>query len=88
VQTVGEADAFFRRSSLGQVRLASDVTPWLAAFEAAPARQIANLHTGFNLALAVIFLPMIGPMAKLLAKLWPDRPEPGQAGAGPDRPRG
>ncbi len=52
------------------------IAPWLADLEAAPERQIANLHTGFNLALAVIFLPLIGPMAKLLARLWPDRPEP------------
>ncbi len=65
------------------VPLMEFVAPWLAAFEAAPARQIANLHTGFNLALAVIFLPLIGPMAKLLARLWPDRPEPEDA----SRPR-
>jgi len=65
VQTAGEADAFFRRSSLGQVRLASDVTPWLAAFDRnpgcggltkesfeaviGPARVAANL-AGFNAA--------------------------------------
>lgn len=36
VQTVREADTFFQRSSLGQVRLETDVTPWLAAFERSP----------------------------------------------------
>ena len=36
VQTVREADVFFQRSSLGQVRLESDVTPWLAAFDRSP----------------------------------------------------
>jgi hypothetical protein len=35
-RTVREADAFFQRSSFGQVRLESDVTPWLAAFERNP----------------------------------------------------
>jgi hypothetical protein len=65
VSTVGEADAFFRRSSLNQVRLESDVTPWLPAFSSnpgcggltkesfdavvAPARIAANL-AGFNAA--------------------------------------
>jgi hypothetical protein len=65
VGTVGDADAFFRRSSLEQVRLTSDVTPWLAAFDRnpgcggltkesfdaviSPARIAANL-AGFNAA--------------------------------------
>jgi hypothetical protein len=65
VGTVGEADAFFRRSSLDQVRLASDVTPWLPAFDRnpgcggltkesfeaviGPARLAANV-AGFNAA--------------------------------------
>jgi hypothetical protein len=35
-QTVGEVDTFFQRSSSGQSRLKSDVTPWLAAFARNP----------------------------------------------------
>jgi len=35
-RTVRQADAFFRASSFGQVRLDVDVTPWLAAFNADP----------------------------------------------------
>jgi hypothetical protein len=35
-QTVREANTFFQRSSLSQVRLESDVTPWLAAFARSP----------------------------------------------------
>jgi len=35
-RTVHEADAFYRRSSFGQVRLNVDVTPWLAAFSSNP----------------------------------------------------
>jgi hypothetical protein len=35
-QTAAQAGAFFERSSLGQTRLDSDVTPWLAAFAGNP----------------------------------------------------
>ncbi|MGH6948594.1 MAG: Na/Pi cotransporter family protein [Kiloniellales bacterium] len=35
----------------------------------APARQIANFHTGFNLALALLFLPATGLMARLVLRL-------------------
>jgi hypothetical protein len=35
-QTVREANSFFQRSSLEQVRLQSDVTPWLPAFDRNP----------------------------------------------------
>jgi phosphate:Na+ symporter len=37
-----------------------------------PARQIANLHTLFNLGVALIFLPLIGFAAGWLEKLLPD----------------
>jgi phosphate:Na+ symporter len=40
--------------------------PWLGSD---PERQIANAHTGFNLVLALIFLPVIEPVARLLEKL-------------------
>ena len=48
------------------------LTPLVAAIEAEPARQIANFHTAFNLALAVVFLPMAGVMAGLVERLLPD----------------
>jgi hypothetical protein len=35
-QTVRDANTFFERSSFGQVRLQSDVTPWLPAFARSP----------------------------------------------------
>jgi hypothetical protein len=35
-RTVRQADAFFRASSFGQIRLEVDVTPWLAAFNDDP----------------------------------------------------
>jgi phosphate:Na+ symporter len=50
---------------LGLVALeyGADALPWLGSD---PARQIANAHTGFNLILALVFLPAIGPIARLL----------------------
>ncbi|MCC7304807.1 MAG: Na/Pi cotransporter family protein [Alphaproteobacteria bacterium] len=37
-----------------------------------PARIIVNFHTGFNIALALVFLPLIGPLTKLMEKFFPD----------------
>lgn len=38
----------------------------------APGRQIANFHTAFNLALAVVFLPLLPLIAKLLERIFPE----------------
>ena len=61
--------------------------PWLAQvmgmLEASPARQIADFHTLFNLALAVVFLGALDPLARLCTKLLPS----GDAVADPSRPR-
>ncbi|HEY7687800.1 MAG TPA: Na/Pi cotransporter family protein [Dongiaceae bacterium] len=51
------------------------VTPHVGWIEAEPWRQVANFHTGFNLALAAVFLPLIGPVAKLCARILPERPQ-------------
>jgi phosphate:Na+ symporter len=42
-------------------------------FEPNMAKMTAEFHVAFNIALAVIFLPLLDPMATLLAKLLPDR---------------
>jgi phosphate:Na+ symporter len=42
-------------------------------FEPNMARMTAEFHIGFNVALAVIFLPLLDPLATLLVKLLPDR---------------
>jgi phosphate:Na+ symporter len=34
-----------------------------------PARQIANAHTGFNVLLALAFLPLLGPIARVLERI-------------------
>lgn len=47
--------------------------PWLAALDPDPARQMANFHTAFNVALAAIFLPAVGLMAKATAWVLPER---------------
>ena len=36
-----------------------------------PARQIANFHTAFNIALAIVFLPLVSPMAKITEAILP-----------------
>jgi len=54
--------------------LLSQVEPLIAEFDPDPARQLVNFHTAFNLALAVIFMPFIGPLTRLSEKILPDRP--------------
>ncbi|MEX0810170.1 MAG: Na/Pi cotransporter family protein [Dongiaceae bacterium] len=49
--------------------------PYIAAVNGGPARQIANFHTAFNLALTVLFLPLTGLAAKLVDRLLPDTRE-------------
>lgn len=56
------------------------VTPYLALIEPEGWRQIANFHTAFNVALAIVFLPLVGPAARLCSRMLPDRPVPDDAG--------
>jgi phosphate:Na+ symporter len=37
-------------------------------------RQLVHFHTGFNIALAIVFLPLINQLAKLMTKFIPDEP--------------
>jgi phosphate:Na+ symporter len=48
----------------------------LATVDAEPARQVMLAHLGFNLILAAVFMPSAGIVARVLARLMPDRPEP------------
>lgn len=54
------------------VALLDRIGPWLAAAVPDPAHAVAMFHTGFNLALAVVFLPLLGPVAHLLRRWLPD----------------
>jgi phosphate:Na+ symporter len=42
-------------------------------FEPNMARLTAEFHVGFNIVLAIVFLPLLDPLASLLTKLLPDR---------------
>ena len=42
-------------------------------FEPNTARLTAEFHVGFNIVLAVVFLPLLNPLASLLTKLLPDQ---------------
>ena len=50
------------------------VTPLLTAMGSDAARQIANFHTFFNLALAIFFLPFTESVARLTEKWLPELP--------------
>jgi len=65
--------------------IAVPLLPWLAqamlALEADPARQVANFHTLFNVALAAIFIGLLDPLARLCAKIIPPGPATDDPGA-------
>jgi len=44
----------------------------LGSLEFSDARQIANFHMLFNIALAIVFLPLINPMVTLTARMIPE----------------
>lgn len=44
------------------------------------ARLVVDAHVGFNIALAIIFLPLIGPLTRLVTRILPDQPNEGQYG--------
>jgi phosphate:Na+ symporter len=46
---------------------------WLVAHVEDPARAVALFHIGFNLVLAALFFPVLGPFARLLRRLLPAR---------------
>lgn len=59
------------------------IQPYVAMLEADPVRQALNFHVAFNLALAILFIGLIGPVARLTARLLPDQP----VSDDPGRPR-
>ncbi len=50
------------------------VLPFIGLLHPDPARMLVNFHTLFNLALAIIFMPFIGPLTRLSEAVLPDRP--------------
>jgi phosphate:Na+ symporter len=50
------------------------IAPLMVTIEPDDARAVADFHTLFNLATALVFLPVLGPFARLLVKAMPARP--------------
>lgn len=50
------------------------MTHWLAAVDPSPARMAVNFHSLFSIVAAVIFLPLIDPVANLCRRLLPSKP--------------
>lgn len=48
------------------------VQPYLAALGDSPERMIANFHTGFNLALLLVFLPLLALVHALCCRVFPE----------------
>jgi phosphate:Na+ symporter len=53
--------------------LLNRIAPALAALTPDPGRAVADFHTGFNLVLALLFFPVLKPLAKLLVVMLPAR---------------
>jgi phosphate:Na+ symporter len=52
------------------------ISPWLVTFVPDNGRAVADFHTAFNVALALIFFPLLGPYAALLRRWLPTRVNP------------
>lgn len=56
------------------------IGPWLVTVVPDNARAVADFHTGFNLLLAAVFLPLLTPYAALLRRWFPTRIDPADPG--------
>ena len=52
------------------------ISPWLVSIVPDNAHAVADFHTGFNLILAAVFFPLLGPYAALLRRWFPARVDP------------
>jgi phosphate:Na+ symporter len=53
--------------------LLDPISRLMVTFDPNAARSVADFHTLFNLATALVFLPVLGPLARLLVKAMPAR---------------
>ncbi|WP_372616937.1 Na/Pi cotransporter family protein [Falsiroseomonas sp.] len=51
------------------------VTGWMQALDPAPVRLVANAHLAFNLVTSLLAFPLLRPLAWVLARTLPERPE-------------
>ena len=61
--------------ALPMLFLLTPLAALLAQIEADPGRLVINFHTAFNLLVALLFLPLVGLVAKLSEQILPDVPE-------------
>jgi len=84
LESLGGGDPVAKRLPVGNllnriagVLIALAALDWIGPFMVTivpdPARAVADFHTAFNLATALLFLPVLGPFARLLRKLLPAR---------------
>jgi phosphate:Na+ symporter len=52
------------------------IGPLMVTFDANTARAVADFHTAFNLVMAALFLPLLGPFGRLLVRMLPARALP------------
>lgn len=87
LETSGGDDPAARRLPLGNLgtRLAGCmvallflhwVGPLMEHLSGGPARAVANFHTFFNVVVALIFMPLLDPYARLLRRMLPKRSDP------------
>ncbi|MBM3557937.1 MAG: Na/Pi cotransporter family protein, partial [Alphaproteobacteria bacterium] len=50
------------------------IAPELAAIDPAPGRAVAHFHVAFNIALALVFIGLTGPAARLVERFLPEPP--------------
>jgi phosphate:Na+ symporter len=55
--------------------LVTPIGKWLAMVEPDPGRIAINFHTAFNLAVALVFLPLVSLVAMLAARVLPEAPQ-------------
>lgn len=55
----------------------------LSMVSADPSRLVVNFHMAFNVAIALVFLPFVGPVAALATRILPDAPQ----STDPNQPR-
>lgn len=79
---VPAANLFMRAASVLLLLPFLPLLPDLVALAGTePARMIVNFHMFFNIALALLFLPFIGPLARLIKKIIPDSDSKDDPGA-------
>ncbi|HUJ76446.1 MAG TPA: Na/Pi cotransporter family protein, partial [bacterium] len=54
--------------------LLPQITPWVQRLGVDPGRLMAHFHTAFNLALSIGLIGLTTPLARVLARLLPERP--------------